>query len=108
MRGRAGPSLIPEPRRGEGRRRPVGLGQRVPACPGQGRWPRTCPLAAGTAGHSWAHSAPVGLAAPPPTPCRAQAEWQGRCVGPWCSRALEALLEDLLSWGHCLTGRQDA
>ena len=47
MRGRAGPSLIPGPRGGEGRRRPVGLGQRVPACPGQGRWPWTCPLVAG-------------------------------------------------------------
>ena len=50
----------------------------------QGRWPRTCPLAAGTAGHSWAHSASVGPAAPSH---RARAEWQGRCVGPWCSRA---------------------
>lgn len=70
------------PRGGEGRWWPVGLGQHVPACPGQGRWPQTCPLAAGMAGHSWAHSAPVGLAAPRLAPCRAQAEWQGTLYGP--------------------------
>lgn len=83
-RSHAGPTWIPGPHGGEGRRGPAGLGQHVPACPAQGRWPWTCLLAAGTAGHSWAHSASVGPAAPSR---RAQAEWQGRCVGPWCSRA---------------------
>lgn len=57
-----------EPVGGKERQRSSWAWPACPSVPGQGRWPQTCPLAAGSAGHSQAHSAPVGSAVPPSEP----------------------------------------
>lgn len=61
---------------GEERQQPSWAWPACPSVPGQGRWPWTCLLAVGAAGHSWAHSASLGSAVPTH---RAKGEWQGHC-----------------------------